>query len=91
MTKPQSVASPLPSVARVLNGLSEHAAYPILLLYPPETPVPWLSCRNLLLGSLLCPWHDAYCWIQHVCKGKGIHYVKFVLVGFVLVHDHSNM
>ena len=45
----------VPSVARVLNGLSLDAVYPILLLYPPETPVPSLSCYDLLLGSLLCP------------------------------------
>ena len=45
----------VPSVAWVLNGFSVDAVYPILLLYPPETPVPSLSCRNLLLGSLLCP------------------------------------
>ena len=43
----------VPSVDRVLNGLSVDAVYPILHLYPPETPVPSLSCRNLLLWSLL--------------------------------------
>ena len=45
----------VPSVAWVLNGLSVDAVYPILLLYPTETLAPSLSCRNLLLGSLLCP------------------------------------
>ena len=45
----------VPSLAWVLNGLPVDAVYPILLLYSPETPVPSLSCRNLLLGSLLCP------------------------------------
>ena len=45
----------VPSVARVLNGLSVDAVYSILLLYPPETPVPSLSCRNLLLGPALPP------------------------------------
>ena len=44
----------VPSVAWVLNGLSVDAVYPIVLLYPPETPVPWLSVHNLVLGSLLC-------------------------------------
>ena len=42
-----------PSVARVLNGLSVDAVYSVLPFYPPETPVPALSCRNLLLSSLL--------------------------------------
>ena len=50
-----------PSVAWVLNELSVDAVYPILLLYLPETPVPSLSCRNLLLGSLFCPWHADSC------------------------------
>ena len=45
----------VPSVAWVFNVLSVDAVYPIVLLYPPETLVPSLSCRNLLLGSLLCP------------------------------------
>ena len=43
----------VPGVARVLNSLSVDAVCPILLLYPPETPVPSLSCRNLVMGSLL--------------------------------------
>ena len=55
-----------PSVARVLNGLTVDAVYPILLLYPPETPVPFLSYRNLILGSLLHPWHANSCWILYV-------------------------
>ena len=41
-------------VTRTLNGLSVDAVYPILVLYPLETPVPSLSCRFLLLGCLLC-------------------------------------
>ena len=57
----------VPSVVRVLNGLSVDAVYPILLLCPPETPVPSLSCRILLLGSLLCP---LVCWflLNSTCK-----------------------
>ena len=35
----------------MLNGLSLDAVYPILLLYPPETPVPSLSFGNLRLAS----------------------------------------
>ena len=53
----------LPSVARGLNGLSVDAVYLILLLYP---PVPSLSCRNLRVGFLLCPWYTDSCWIQYV-------------------------
>ena len=56
----------VPSVAWVLNGLSVAAVYPMLLLYPPESPVPSLSFHNLLLESLLCPWHANPCWIQHI-------------------------
>ena len=54
------------SVAWVLNGLFVDAVSPILLLYPPKTPVPSLSFRHLLLGSLLCPWHTDSCSFQHV-------------------------
>ena len=70
-----------PSVARVLDGLSIDTVYPILLLCPPVTPVPFMSCRNLLLGSLLVLWHTDSCWIQHV----KVYSIKFLLVGFVLI------
>ena len=37
--------------------VSRHCTvYLILLLYPPENPVPSLSFHNLLLWSLLCPY-----------------------------------
>ena len=52
---PYFLLADVPSVARVLNDLPVDAVYPILLLYSPETPVPSLSCPDLLLGSLLCP------------------------------------
>ena len=55
----------VPSVAWVLNCLSVDSVYLTLLLYPPEPLGPSLSCCNLLLGSLLCPWHACSCWIQH--------------------------
>ena len=66
----------VPSVAWVLNG-SVDAVYLILLLYPSETPVPSLSCRNLLLGSLLCP---MACWflLDSICKG--LYSVKFDVI-----------
>ena len=46
------ILADVPSVAWVLNGLSVDAVYPILLLYPPETPVPSFVGLNLLLGFL---------------------------------------
>ena len=39
------ILAEIPSIARVLNGLSVDAVYPILLLYPLETPVPSLSLK----------------------------------------------
>ena len=64
-------------VAQVLNGLSVDAVYPILLLYPPETPVPSLSFHNLLLGSLLCPLACRFL-LDSACKG--IHSVMFDVI-----------
>ena len=68
------ILAEVPSVAWVLNGLTVDAVYLILLLYPPETPVPSLSCRNLLLASLICP---LACWflLDSICKG--LYSVKF--------------
>ena len=70
-------------VARLLNGLSVNAVYPILLLYPSESPVPSLSCRNMLLGSLLCPLACRF-FFDSTCKG--LHYVKFDMIVAGQIH-----
>ena len=61
----------------VLNSLSVDAVYPFLLLYPLETAVLSLSCRNVLLGSLLCP---LACWflLNSICNG--LYSVKFDMI-----------
>ena len=70
------ILAEVPSVACVLNGLSvdiyPSIIYPILLLYPFETPVPFLPCRNF--GSLLCL---LACWLLLDSICKGLYSVKF--------------
>ena len=60
-----------------VNGLTVDAVYPILLLYPPETPVPSLSYLNMLLGSLLCPLAS---WFLLDSTFKGLHSLKFDVI-----------
>ena len=71
------ILAEVPSVAWVLNGLSVDTVYPILLLYPPETPVPSLSFHNVLLGSLLCPPGIGFL-LDSI--SKGLYSVKFDVI-----------